>query len=153
MIQFTVHCVPVPQPRQRTRAFIDGAGNAMTQNYTPAKHPANVFKAAVAVAYWAESRRVAPVDGPVSLSLVFILPRPKSMTKKRGPNPRVPDARKTADIDNLSKCVMDALNGVAWLDDCQVQRICASKWIASADESPRAEVTIASVSEVTKETT
>jgi Holliday junction resolvase RusA-like endonuclease len=44
------------------------------------------------------------------------------------------------DVDNLSKIVLDALNGIAWDDDSQVKRIEAEKHTDKAD--PRTEVSI-----------
>jgi Holliday junction resolvase RusA-like endonuclease len=46
------------------------------------------------------------------------------------------------DADNLTKTVMDAMNGVAWRDDAQVCSLSATKVIATGDEQPHAEVTI-----------
>lgn len=40
----------------------------------------------------------------------------------------IPDKRRV-DLDNLSKAVLDALNGLLWADDRQVIRMTLSKWI------------------------
>ncbi len=45
----------------------------------------------------------APLEGPVSLHLTFVLPD-----------------RRRRDIDNLAKSIMDGMNGVAFVDDSQV---------------------------------
>lgn len=138
MIAFTVNSVPVAQPRQRHRTIATGS-KTFTQNYTPTTHPVNVFKAACQNA--AAKALPAPLDGPLMVWLVFVLPRPSTKTTKRGPNPRLWKAGKP-DIDNLIKSIHDALNGIAWIDDSQVSWINAQKIIGAPDESPRVEIRI-----------
>lgn len=65
------------------------------------------------------------LEGPVSLSLVFDLPRPKSLPK------RVTDHLKKPDLDKLVRACKDALTGVVWRDDSQVVRLSASKRYAA----------------------
>lgn len=71
---------------------------------------------------------------PIAIELEFGLPIPKSTTKKRRQD--ITDGyilhTKKPDIDNLTKSVMDALNGVAWHDDAQVCRIQAGKYYTDA---------------------
>ena len=43
------------------------------------------------------------------------------------------------DIENLSKGILDALNGIIWRDDAQIVRLEVEKWYS---DSPRAEVLI-----------
>jgi len=63
-----------------------------------------------------------PLEGPLKVSLTFIMPIPKSKSKKwKGAamaGSELPT--KKPDIDNLAKLVLDSLNGVFWLDDKQV---------------------------------
>lgn len=132
MISFVVNSIPIAQPRQRTRVI---PGTTFAHNYTPTKSPVNAFKAAVQLAA-SQAYEGAPLDGPLSLGLTFILPRPKSMIKKRGENPRAWHAKKP-DFDNLAKSVCDACGGLLWRDDSQLARVLVKKIIASADEQPR----------------
>ena len=61
-----------------------------------------------------------PIEQPVSLSLVFLMPRPKRLMRKRDPRGVLPHASKP-DRDNLEKAVLDALTQDGWFrDDCQV---------------------------------
>ena len=135
MISFVVHSVPVAQPRQRMRV-VQSRGRVFTHSYTPTKSPVNAFKASVqmaaAIAYGGPL-----LDGPLSLELKFILPRPKSMTKKRSDNAREWDSRSRNDWDNLAKSVCDALNGILWHDDGQIACVSVWRMIAAADEQPR----------------
>ena len=60
--------------------------------------------------------------GPLAVSLVFGMAIPASWSQKRTQaaldGTTLPTGR--PDVDNLAKQVLDALNGVLWLDDAQV---------------------------------
>ena len=140
-IELNIPAVPVAQPRQRS-AMIAGR---MT-NYTPVQHPVNAFKAAVGLAWQQQGCR--QLDGPLSLDVVFVMPRPQAMTWKTRPNPRCLHAKKP-DLDNLLKALKDGLTACgAWRDDSQVACCHACKTYASggergeAGESPHVEVII-----------
>lgn len=142
MIRFHVPAVPVAQPRQRHRAVTIN-GRTITQNYTPAKHPVQDFKASVRQAFEAVASG-PPIEGAVSLIIVFIMPRPKGMVWKSKPMPRKRHVSKP-DIDNLVKGLKDALKGLAWRDDSQVSGLTAVKLIAAGDERPGVQVVIEEV--------
>ncbi len=142
-IQFSVPAIPIAQPRQRHRNITTKTGKSFVHNYTPAKAPVNDFKAAVKMAA-AQAYRGAPLDGPLSLGLLFVMPRPGNMRWKRKPMPRVPHVGKP-DRDNLMKSFQDALNGLLWVDDSQIFTGWTEKWIASGDEQPHVEVQLTKV--------
>lgn len=48
--------------------------------------------------------------------------------------------RRRVDIDNLAKAVLDALNGVVWVDDAQIQRLVLEREVRSAE--PGVEITV-----------
>jgi Holliday junction resolvase RusA-like endonuclease len=61
-------------------------------------------------------------DGvPISLDLIFVIPRPKSAPKKR----QFPITR--PDVDNYVKLIFDALNKFVWVDDSQVTTLVVKK--------------------------
>lgn len=66
---------------------------------------------------------------PLAIQLEFGLPVPKSTSKKKASDMlcQIILPTKKPDIDNLTKSVMDALNGVAWHDDAQVVQLEARK--------------------------
>ena len=71
-----------------------------------------------------------PYAGPLSASIVFCLARPASHFRADGNvKPKMLDAlpTKRPDIDNLSKGLLDAMNGFIYLDDKQITSLCASK--------------------------
>lgn len=135
MIQFTVHSVPVAQPRQR-HAVIAGH----VRNYIPTEHPVVTFKSdcrrAAAAAYSG-----APIDYPIRLRIVTVFPRPTNKIWKKREMPQEPKASKP-DFDNLAKSVCDALTGLIWRDDALVTDGRVIKRIASGMEAPHVEITI-----------
>lgn len=83
-----------------------------------------------------------PFAGPVSVAVVCVLPRPKSLAKRLGVE-RLPHVSRP-DADNLAKSALDGLgqSGRWWKDDCQVQRLSVEKWVAALDEQPHYEVKV-----------
>ena len=134
---FTVPAVPVAQPR--ARAVSTGMGARV---YGAKKsHPVHAFKAAVMSSFsaaWDEP----PHDGPVSLSLLFVMPRPSAKVWKTKPMPREAYIAKKNDWDNLGKSVCDALNKLAWVDDGLIWKAEVERVIAAGDEQPHVEVVI-----------
>ena len=118
-LTFTVPGEPVPQPRPRV-----STRGGFARAYVPAKHPVHAYRDALAAA-----ARVAGagVHGePVSVVIDFVWERPKSHMRKSGVKPDAPVLPRP-DLDNTTKAVLDSLNGVAWEDDSQVQRLVVEK--------------------------
>lgn len=63
-----------------------------------------------------------PLQGPLSIEISFRMPIPKSASKKLRQDMIQLSVYhvKKPDIDNLTKSVLDALNGAAWEDDKQI---------------------------------
>jgi Holliday junction resolvase RusA-like endonuclease len=116
---FNVPGKPVPQPRPKisTRG---GFGRA----YTPAKHPINEYRQAIAM--YAKLAGCELLTGSVAISVQFIFERPKSHFNKSGLKKDAPDFV-GCDVDNLLKGVLDALIGIAFIDDRQVEYVEAGK--------------------------
>ncbi len=118
-LTFTVPGEPVPQPRPRV-----STRGGFARAYVPAKHPVHAYRAAIANAARAAG---AGVHGePVSVVIDFVWERPKSHLRKSGVKPDAPVLPRP-DLDNTTKAVLDSLNGVAWEDDSQVQRLVVEK--------------------------
>ncbi len=88
------------------------------------------------VSFSAVRAGLKPMDGPVSLNIKFIMPRPKSLPK------RVTAHCKKPDIDKLTRLVADALTGIAYVDDSQIVALSAFKSYAAAGQITGAEITI-----------
>ncbi len=63
----------------------------------------------------AQARGMRPVSGAVAVSVIL---HPK--TKKDGAASKV-----RCDLDGIFKLLFDALNGVAWIDDKQIEKLAA----------------------------
>jgi len=107
-------------------------GVNITNDNVKAKGWARIVADAARLAY------VGPAtEGPVRVEVTFYLPRPKGHSNKRGLRPgapRYPIAKERDDTDKLVRCALDALTGIAWVDDSQVVQIAAAKRYADAIE-------------------
>lgn len=103
-----------PFAKQRPRARALGKGRATI--YTP---PETKAAEAVIAAAWREQHPDYVPDPAARYGLSVMLYR---------------YARYRRDVDNLGKLVMDALNGLAWVDDYQVETLHITvRWVAKAD--------------------
>ena len=99
MIELWFDIEPVPAPRARSGKY---------GQYYPPKYKAfqRDMAAAIETLEWDK-----PLEGPVVVEILLECTPPKKKTREypcRG------------DVDNYSKGVLDALNGIAWVDDVQV---------------------------------
>lgn len=94
-----------------------------------------------AVLEWAHGELNA--EGPMSVRLVFIMPRPASTPKRR-----TPPAVKRPDVDKLVRAVLDALSSAfVWRDDSQVVELYAAKRIAEPEEAPGVQILVQSLTD------
>lgn len=121
-INFTVDGAAVPKQRPR----ISGR-----QAYTPKR--TKDYEGRVLQAFRSSYSGFYPAfgkDTPVWVSIYVIQAVPKSWSKKKQ---RMAEAGeifplgRNGDIDNIAKSILDALNGFAYEDDCQVTRLLISK--------------------------
>lgn len=76
--------------------------------------------------------------GPLSVSIKFVLPRPKARKHDTWVSVR-------PDIDNYIKAILDSLNEIVWQDDGQVAELYASKKYETKECGPRIVVTVTSL--------
>lgn len=116
----------VPAPGGSKTVFRTPSGKV---NVTDAGGERNKnWRAVVATVAYAHFRGL-PMDGPLEVSVVFVMPRPKSHFRRNGtlrPNaPRLhtnkPDATK------LWRSTEDALTGILWRDDSTICRQAVEK--------------------------
>jgi Holliday junction resolvase RusA-like endonuclease len=120
--------------------MIHSGGKTYAHNYTPTQDPVNVFKAVVKTVA-AAAYKGPPLDGPLSVNVRFVMPRPQMKVWKKRPMPRYWHTGKP-DHDNLSKAFQDSLNGLLWKDDSQICCSFVEKCVAAGDEQPHVEVEI-----------
>ena len=90
--------------------------------------------------------------GPMQLDLVFWFPRPashygskKGISYLKADAPAEPVSSRVGDLDKLCRAILDALTGVAYLDDRQVVELQATKaYLMGRDAAPYTQITIIS---------
>jgi Holliday junction resolvase RusA-like endonuclease len=101
-----------PQPKERPRTFLRG-GRAVTITPERTREAERHVRECAMSAALLEGH--VSFTGPVAVSCIFF----------RG------DERR-CDIDNLVKVVLDAINGLAYVDDSQIRMIAATKLVDKA---------------------
>ena len=113
MIQFRAEGIPVPQGSMKVinGRVLHSQGSALA-----------VWRSTIA--WSAKQAGAIPVADPIQMTLVFIMSRPKTVKREF---PSV-----APDLDKLIRAALDALTGVAYLDDGQVVEIHAHKIYGSS---------------------
>lgn len=108
MIEFRVVGQPIPQGSMKVinGHIIHSQGSALA-----------AWRSLVALA--AKRAGATPTDAPISMTLIFIIKKPKTVTRQY---PTV-----APDLDKLVRAVLDALTAIAYRDDSQVIDIRALK--------------------------
>lgn len=124
-----------PAPQGSTRAFVVNGHANITHDNSKTLPWRTAIQAEI-LRQAGKLRIEFPESEPVSLSMEFVLPRPKSEPKTRTrPHTRKPDG------DKLARAVGDALSGLVYRDDAQVTRMTWSKRTAETGEVPGARIT------------
>lgn len=120
-----------PQPKERPKVY-NGHGITPTRTRQYEKRIAETWR----------EKYSEPLEGCLSVELVFYIPTPTSWSKvkkERAERGLIRPAVRP-DIDNLVKICLDGLNyGVGYLDDKQVVRLRAEKYYSL---DPRTEILI-----------
>ena len=137
MATYIVDHEPVGQPRHRI-----STRGGFAKMYLPCRHPVHGFKKAIRLAVG----KPVKIKGPVEIVVNAWFSRPKSKTWIRKPMPAYRHTAKP-DADNVLKAVLDALNGVAWIDDAQIVTATVRKFVCSGVCSSRVEISIKEIGE------
>jgi len=127
-VEFTVYGNPIAQPRHR---IAKNRGR-----YIPADHAVHEWKDRLRLMAQ-EKKTYFDENYAITMKLLFALARPKSYPKKFSLQHTV-----RPDLDNLIKAVKDALQGVIYKDDSQVNSIVADKDYIDVDEKPNVQIFI-----------
>ncbi len=138
MSTLTFQVTGEPKGQPRPRAFARKMGAIHVARFYDSD-VADTWKSAVQIALleMATQTRWELTLGPVSVSLNFAMPRPKSHSGAKGLKPSVPVAHVgKPDVDNLAKLILDQLtrSGNVWRDDSQVVSLTVHKFWAVANE-------------------
>jgi Holliday junction resolvase RusA-like endonuclease len=90
----------------------------------PQKHPVHAYRRAIA--FEAMKAGATAGRGLVNVVIEAVFVRPKYHKTKKGVKVTAPEIPRQ-DVDNVAKAVLDALNGIAWVDDTQVRRLVIEK--------------------------
>lgn len=109
--RLTVEGKPIPKARPR----MSGYGHAYTPQRTKGRENVIAFA-------WIQKFGFTKTERPVRLSVKYTFTVPKSWSKARRDEAMQREVPHTGrpDLDNLNKAVLDALNGIAYVDDSQV---------------------------------
>jgi Holliday junction resolvase RusA-like endonuclease len=137
-LTFTVEGDPVGKGRAR----IGRSSSGHVRTFTPEKTVR--FESLVRDAARAALGDRAPLKGRVRLLVQGYWTLARSHWRKRDP---LPEAHRTSkpDADNVLKAVSDALNSVAFLDDCQVVEAVVRKFSTAQGEAGRTVVVVESL--------
>ena len=122
MIRFTVDGAAVPKQRPR----ISGR-----RAYTPKR--TKDYEGRVLTAFRSSYKGIYPAFGkdiPVRICISIYQAIPKSWSKKKrlqAERGEIVPLSRNGDIDNIAKSILDALNGFAYEDDCQVTTLIITK--------------------------
>ena len=115
-VSFTVY--GKPQPAGSKRAGQSKSGKLFVRDDAKGSAP---WKRQVAQAAGEAVNGSGLLDGPLELSVIFTVPRPKGHYGVRGLRPSAPEwPAVRPDVTKLLRAIEDACTGVVWRDDAQV---------------------------------
>ena len=133
MISFIIYGDPIAKGRAR----VTKKGYAYTPQKTQVAEQSFQYQSL-------KHRPDKPLNGPIFIDLVFYRSIPRSFSKKKRTlailEAIIPTTR--PDLDNLTKLVKDAMNGIFYIDDSQVVGMKCEKFYS---ETPRIEVKLLEV--------
>lgn len=145
-LSFTVYGVAAPAGSKTSGQRKDGSRFVRDSSRRAAPWKDDVKRSAMAALVPDDGNDSldALIDGPVSLAVTFVVPRPKGHFGARGLRPSAPAYPTTRpDVTKLLRAVEDALTGIVWRDDAQVVEQVAFKVYG---EPARCEIAIAPLS-------
>ena len=117
----TQRFVVMEQPRGKGRPRFSQSGHAYT--------PETTREYEHRIAYEARKDGIRAYNGPVIVEMEFCMAIPKSWSAARRDAAKRGEIEPTTkpDIDNCIKAILDATNGIGWIDDKQVIGVVATK--------------------------
>lgn len=123
-IAFIVRGLPMPQGSHR--AFVVHSKGRPRAVMTSAAKGLSAWRQAIAQEARRAMNDAALLEGPLAVTAVFGLLRPKTRPKRE----LWPDRR--PDLDKLLRALLDACTGVIWRDDAQIVRASVEKTYSSS---------------------
>ena len=119
VVVFSVPGEPVSQPRARV-----STRSGFARAYVPKSHPVHAYRQSIAAA--AKSAKCVVTDSLFTVTILATSKRPPSHFNRSGVKASAPKTPRY-DVDNVAKAVLDALHGIAWTDDKQVEWLAIRK--------------------------
>lgn len=127
-----IHFIIPGRPVGKGRPRFSRSGHCWTPDRTVA------YERDIRLAYWETcGRKCFGADKALSVEIVLYYVRPKRMTKRN----RIMAQRGVLrpivkpDVDNVTKSILDALNGIAFSDDRQIVQVTCEKWYDITEEN------------------
>jgi Holliday junction resolvase RusA-like endonuclease len=140
-LTFTVH--GAAQPAGSKRAFKLGSGAVVVTDDNKKARPWKrevADAAATAMLSHAITDNGTLVDGPLSVRMIFYVPRPQGHYGAKGLRPSAPPyPTKRPDVLKLARAVEDAMTGIVYRDDAQIVR---EQLVKDYGEPARVEITV-----------
>jgi len=116
---FQLHFEVIGSPIGKQRPKFARRGNFVS-TYTPLK--TKLYEDQIREVASQAMGEVEPLDTPITACFYITMPVPASYSKKAKEDCLSGKTRPTKkpDIDNVIKAFLDAMNGIVYLDDCQV---------------------------------
>jgi len=131
--------IGIPAPKGSKKGFVIKGRAVLVEQSDKAKP----WEQAVHWTAREAMKDVLPFLGPVQISLSLIMPRPKYLKKMI-----YVLHDKKPDLDKLTRCILDGLTGVVYVDDGQVCAIQVQKRYANPDEATGAYMKIRKVKDI-----
>lgn len=126
MLHMWVRGEPRPQPRPRADVRSSGGGRAFARIYTP--RDADRWREAVAARSRLSWRR-DPTEEALEVYITVFMPRTKALLRPSSPSgPVMMAVRGKGDADNFAKAALDSMEGIVFVNDCQVVRLMVEKF-------------------------
>ena len=111
------------EPKGKARPIVTKHGQAFTPKGTV------IYENLVKTCFTEKYPNHIPFEGEVQAHIVARFSIPKSFSKKKREeaiNEYIAPLKKP-DVDNITKCILDSLNGIAYVDDSHVSYVCVEK--------------------------
>lgn len=120
----------VGEPTAKARPRVSFAGGYV-RTYTPAK--TINYENYVKIEYQTQSKIFFPKERKLRAEIVAYYGIPKSVSKKKSQamEDGVIRPLKKPDLDNIAKIILDALNGIAFVDDSQICELYVTKFYST----------------------
>lgn len=125
--------IPI-EPQGKARPRFDSRSR---RTYTPTK--TIKYEWEIQKAFRESYPDMIPPSGDLNVQIIACFSMPKSWSKKKKQEALLGHCRKKPDADNIAKAILDALNGLAYVDDAQVVELSVVKYWAN---EPSVTVTI-----------